>query len=395
MAWKEFDVMSERMRFIHRLQRGERMTDLCREFGISRKTGYKLLNRFKEQGSSGLTDESRAPHRRPHKTPQEVVDAILALKGEYPSWGAKKLAAELPKRNAGIQVPARSTIGLILRAHGLVKARRQRTNAPAYNGKLQRAEAPNQLWCADFKGHFRLGNGSYCYPLTITDQFSRSILCCEGLESTKVAPALEVFERVFETYGLPGAIRTDNGVPFASVGLGAFSALSIYWIKLGILPERIEPGCPQQNGQHERMHLTLKQETTRPAGGNMLQQQERFDHFVTVFNEQRPHEALQMARPAEVYRPSERRIADVTPLTYPLHDDVLRLTNSGRLRINGVSAYVGAALAHEEVGVRQVSAQRWVVTFGPFTLGHFLHDEARFEADVHRAVAGPAANAPQ
>jgi putative transposase len=313
----------------------------------------------------------------------EVEQAILTLKAEYPTWGSKKLHAELPRRFPGIRVPVRSTIGAILKRHGLVKARRVRRNVPAYGGKLTQAKAPNHVWCVDFKGQFRLKSGLYCYPLTITDQFSRYILCCEALESTSAKPARHVFERVFERYGLPNVIRSDNGTPFASRGLGGFSALSLAWIKHGVMPERIEPGCPQQNGQHERMHLTLKQETTRPAGANMLQQQERFDAFVAVFNNERPHEALEMARPAEVYVASERR-PTTEPLSYPLDDDVLRVRRSGHLLVDGVPVYLGQTLGEELVGVRQLEPQRWLVSFGAYRLGEVHTDEKRFEPDVRR-----------
>lgn len=278
-----------------------------------------------------------------------------------------------------------STVGLILKKHGLVKPRRVRQNAPLYSGALQRATQPNDVWCADFKGQFRLKNTQYCYPLTITDQHSRYILACEALESTKHTTAREVFEAVFDQYGLPTTIRTDNGVPFASRGLGALSALSVWWLKLGIVPERIEPGHPEQNGRHERMHLTLKQETTRPAGANMLQQQERFDDFVRVFNDERPHEALEMKRPGERYIRSART---AKPLSYPLHDDVIKVRSSGHVRIAGHTFYLGVALASEQVAIRQLDTDNWLLSFASLNLGIANTNTRRFEADVRLRETG-------
>ncbi|MGE4251295.1 MAG: helix-turn-helix domain-containing protein, partial [Parvibaculaceae bacterium] len=300
MPWKESSVMDERVRFVARLLEGEEMTAMCREFGISRKTGYKILNRYKEEGAEALCDRSRRPVRYANQLADQVERQIVEFKREKPHWGARKIRELLVRKLAGdVRVPARSTVHAVLDRHGLVKRARQRRNK-AQGTPLSQALAANDLWCADFKGEFKLGNGCYCYPLTVSDQATRYLLACEAFDSTKEVPVIEAFVRLFKDKGLPRAIRSDNGLPFASPnGLYNLSKLSVWWLRLGIAIERIEPGHPQQNGRHERMHLTLKQEATRPAGLNSLQQQDRFDAFLSEFNTERPHEALDMKCPAE------------------------------------------------------------------------------------------------
>ncbi|WP_200808576.1 IS481 family transposase [Tistlia consotensis] len=290
--------MDERLRFVSRLLDGEAMTEACREFGISRKTGYKIFNRYKEHGLEALSDRSRRPVRYANQLPQQIESLIVELKRTKPHWGARKIRELLVRRLDGdVRIPATSTIHAVLHRHGLVKPlgrpRRRATGTP-----LSAGAAPNDLWCADFKGEFKLGNGRYCYPLTVTDQASRFLLLCEALESTREDLAITAFEQLFRERGLPIGIRSDNGVPFASPNaLFNLSRLSVWWLRLGIAIERIKPGHPQQNGRHERMHLTLKKETTRPPGMNALQQQARFDDFVAEFNAERPHEALEMKCP--------------------------------------------------------------------------------------------------
>ena len=291
--------MEERLRFVARLLDGESMTEVCREFGISRKTGYKIFDRYKEHGLAALTDRSRRPVRYANQLPVQVETLIVRLKGEKPHWGARKICELLVRRLSGdVRVPARSTIHAVLDRHGLVK----RGGGPRHRARgtpLSAGAAPNDLWCADFKGEFKLGNGRYCYPLTVTDHASRFLLLCEALESNREDTAFTAFERLFAERGLPLAIRSDNGVPFASPNaLFNLSKLAVWWLRLGIAIERIKPGRPQQNGRHERMHLTLKKEATRPPGGNSLQQQARFDAFMHEFNTERPHEALAMKCPA-------------------------------------------------------------------------------------------------
>src|SRR6202521_1603252 len=302
MPWKECSVMDERVRFVGRLLDGEKMVALCREFAISRKTGYKIFDRYKEYGLEALTDRSRRPWRYANQLPQQVEAAILNLKREKPYWGARKIRERLLRRfSCEVKVPARSTIHAVLDRHGLVQ-RRGRRRHHAQGTPLSLGQKPNELWCTDYKGEFLLGNKKYCYPLTVTDHASRYLLLCEALESTCEALAFTAFARLFKERGLPTSIRSDNGVPFASPNsLFNLSKLSVWWLRLGITIERIQPGHPQQNGRHERMHLTLKTQTTRPAGGNSLQQQSKFDDFLEEFNNERPHEALDMKCPAEVY----------------------------------------------------------------------------------------------
>src|SRR5918995_7360450 len=305
MPWKECSVMDERLRFVARLLDGEAMTEVCRAFGISRKTGYKIFDRYKEHGLEALSDRSRRPVRYANQLPQQIETLIVRLKAEKPHWGARKIRELLVKRLDGdVRVPAKSTIHAVLDRHELVK----RSGGPRHRARgtpLSQGTAPNDLWCVDFKGEFKLGNGRYCYPLTVTDHASRFLLLCEALDSTREQPAITAFERLFRDRGLPIAIRSDNGVPFASPNaLFNLSKLSVWWLRLGITIERIKPGRPQQNGRHERMHLTLKKEATRPPGMNSLQQQARFDAFVREFNTERPHEALAMKTPGETYSPS-------------------------------------------------------------------------------------------
>ena len=301
MPWKASSVMEERLRFVARLLDGEAMTDVCRDFGVSRKTGYKIFDRYKEHGLTALSDRSRRPVRYANQLPQQVESLIVQLKAEKPYWGARKIRELLVRRLDGdVRVPAKSTIHAVLDRHGLVK----HGGGPRHRARgtpLSEGATPNDLWCADFKGEFKLGNGRYCYPLTVTDHASRFLLLCEALESTREDLACTAFERLFHERGLPQAIRSDNGVPFASPNaLFNLSKLSVWWLRLGIAIERIKPGHPQQNGRHERMHLTLKREATRPPGTNSLQQQDRFDAFVHEFNAERPHEALAMKCPAEL-----------------------------------------------------------------------------------------------
>jgi transposase InsO family protein len=326
MPWKECSVVDERLKFVALILDGEAMSDVCRSFGISRKTGYKIFNRYKESGLEALTDRCRRPVRYANQLPDQIETLIVRLKQEKPHWGARKIRELLVRRlNGDARVPAKSTVHAVLDRHGLVKRARQRRRFTAQGTALSAAVAPNDLWCADFKGEFKLGNGRYCYPLTVTDQASRMLLACEALETTKEDGVFSAFQRLFTERGLPNAIRSDNGLPFASPnGLYNLSKLSVWWLRLGIALERIRPGHPQQNGRHERMHLTLKKEATRPPGMNSLQQQARFDDFLKEFNMERPHEALAMKAPGDLYVPSAKPYAGLPELDYPFHDkDIL------------------------------------------------------------------------
>jgi len=371
MPWKECSVMEERLRFVARLLEGEAMTDLCREFGISRKTGYKVFDRYKECGLEALNDRSRRPVHYANQLPAQIESLIVSLKNNKPTWGARKIHEMLVRRLAGdVRVPARSTIHAVLDRNGLVKRmgrpRRRATGTPLSAGAI-----PNELWCADFKGEFKLGNGRYCYPLTVTDHASRFLLLCEALESTREELAITAFERLFRERGLPHSIRSDNGVPFASPNaLFNLSRLSVWWLRLGICIERIKPGRPQQNGRHERMHLTLKREATRPPGMNCLQQQACFDAFVEEFNTERPHEALAMKCPAELYRPSTRPYDGLPDVEYPLHDRDVLVTACGRICMHRKKINISTVLAGQRLGIKEVDDGIWLVSFMSYDLGY-------------------------
>src|SRR5512133_3885663 len=380
MPWKASSVMEERLRFVARLLDVEAMTDVCRDFGVSRKTGYKIFDRYKEHGLSALSDRSRRPVRYANQLPQQVESLIVRLKAEKPHWGARKIRELLVRRLDGdVRVPAKSTIHAVLDRHSLVK----RGGGPRHRARgtpLSEGAMPNELWCADFKGEFKLGNGRYCYPLTVTDHASRFLLLCEALESTREDLACTAFERLFRERGLPLAIRSDNGVPFASPNaLFNLSKLSVWWLRLGIQIERIKPGHPQQNGRHERMHLTLKREATKPAAGNVLQQQARFDDFITRYNTDRPHQALGMKVPADLYARSPRVYRGLEELTYPFHDQTIMVTRCGRICFRGRKVNLSHVFAGQSVGVTQVGERIWLVTFMQYDLGYFDDETCRLE----------------
>jgi putative transposase len=384
VPWKASRPVDLKVEFVTRLKRGERMSDLCREYGIHRQTGYEVWQRYQRFGAEGLLPQSRAPKRIPHKTPQEIVDVIVEARKAHPSWGGKKLK-DVIERERGIKLPSASTLTDLLKRAGLIESRRKRRRTVVSRpGGLREAAAPNEIWCADYKGEFRLGDRSYCYPFTMTDQFSRLIIACDGMAAIDSEAACEASANAFRKYGMPLAIRTDNGAPFASRGLGCLSRLSVQWLRLGIELEYIEPGHPEQNGRHERMHRTLKFETTRPAAANLLQQQERFDRFVEEFNRVRPHEALGLKRPADVYQPSARPFpTDLDDPDYPLHDDVMVVRPSGHIVFRrGEAYYLSAALVHQPVGILEQNDGRWLVTFLNIDLGYIDRKSRKFEADV-------------
>ena len=371
--------MDERVRFVARLLEGEKMAPLCQAFGISRKTGYKIFERYKEMGLEGLSDRSRRPYRQANRLPLQLEKLIVKLKKEQPSWGAPKIRERLKRRYPDVQTPAVSTVHAVLDRNDLVKRRKRRRNK-AQGTALSIPCKPNDLWCADYKGEFMLSDKRYCYPLTITDFDSRYLFASEALSSTKENTAFTVFERVFREFGLPFAIRTDNGVPFASPNaLFGLSKLSVWWLRLGIAIERIKPGNPQQNGRHERMHLTLKAETTKPPGNNLLQQQERFDEFIAVYNNERPHQALDGAYPGDLYTPSARVYEPPAPPDYPFHDRAIRVTRCGRICIGRRKINLSTAFAGQTVGVREVEDQIWLVSFLDYDLGYFDNERGRVE----------------
>jgi putative transposase len=379
MPWRECDPMDERLKFIARLLDGQKMAGLCREFGISRKTGYKILTRFNEIGVEGLTDRSRRPYRQANQLPFQIETQIVRLKHDKPSWGAPKIRERLSRLYPDVHTPAISTVHAVLDRHGLVTRRRRRRNRATGTALCVPAQ-PNDLWCADYKGEFMLADRRYCYPLTITDAASRYVFACEALSTTKEAYAFPVFEDVFKRFGLPKAIRTDNGVPFASPNsLFNLSKLSVWWLRLGIEIERIKPGHPQQNGRHERMHLTLKLETTKPAGKNFLQQQAKFDEFLECFNNERPHQALKMRTPAECHVPSTRPYTGLPELEYPFHDKTVTVTTCGRICFSRQKINLSTVFGGQKVGIKQVSEEIWLVTFMDYDLGYFDDETCRLE----------------
>jgi len=371
MPWRESSVMEERLRFVARVLEGESMSSVCRAFGISRKTGYKIFNRYKEFGAEALTDRSRRPVRYANQLPFQVEWEIVRLKREKPHWGARKIRELLVRTlNGGMRIPARSTVHAVLDRHGLVRRARRRRHR-AKGTPLSPGLAPNDLWCADYKGEFKLGDKRTCYPLTVSDHASRTLLMCEAHESTKEVNAFDAFVRLFAERGLPAAIRSDNGLPFASPnGLYNLSKLSVFWLRLGIAIERITPGKPQQNGRHERMHLTLKKEATRPPAMNFLAQQAKFDAFLAEFNTERPHEALGMKRPADLYTDSQRPYRGLPDVEYPFHDRDILVTACGRICMHRKKINISTVLAGQRLGVKEVDDGIWLVSFMHYDLGY-------------------------
>lgn len=381
MAWKETHPMDQKIQFMaDYLRHGLSVSELSEAYGISRKTAYKWIGRYLESGPPGLEAQSRKPHSHPRKIDAEIVQALIDVRLRHPSWGAKKLLAIVQKRHPQWELPARSTVCEILTRHDLIVPRR-RKRIIGHPGKPTSVMlAPNEVWCADFKGQFKTGDGVYCYPLTVTDGYSRFLLGCQALNSTKVVEAKPVFTRLFQEYGLPQRIRTDNGVPFATNTLARLSRLSAWWVRLGVLPEFIEPGKPQQNGRHERMHRTLKAETTRPAGQTRRAQQVRFDRFRQEFNEERPHEALGMQTPSSCYEHSPRPMPrKLPPLEYPDHFEVRYVSGNGGIRWSKHWVNVSMTCIGEYVGLEEIDDGVWNVYFGPLKLGRLLERQMRIE----------------
>src|SRR5216683_6960669 len=370
MPWKECSAMDERLQFVGRRLAGEPMAELCREFGISRKTGYKIFERYQECGVQGLTDRSRRPHHYAHKLPFQVENYTLNVKREHPTWGARKIRERLIRRFSGIKIPAKSTIHALLDRHGLVE-RRGRFRRRAQGTALSLGQRPNELWCTDYKGEFLLGNRQYCYPLTVTDHASRYLLTCEALSCTKEHYAFTVFERLFKEPACLPTFAAIMACPSLSAhALFNLSKLAVWWLRLGIGIERIKPGHPQQNGRHERMHLTLKKEATKPAATNFLQQQARFDKFIEVFNKERPHEALDMNCPADVYTASTRPYQGLPDIDYPFHDRTIVVTHCGRICLGRKKINFNTVFAGQAVGIKEVQDDIWLVSFMDYDLGY-------------------------
>lgn len=390
MAWKETCPVKQRRQFVIEWElewedsgcRRVNMSALCRAYGISRQTGYKWLWRYlsARRKLEALDDRSRRPKSSPTAIPKHFVAVIVRARKAHPRWGARKLRTWLRRRarvlqNTGYRVddvPAASTIGRILHERRLVRPRRRRKRSPPYSQPFASCSGPNVVWCVDFKGHFRTLDGTKCFPLTIMDAYSRKLLCCEIVLEPDEESVRPIFERVFKKFGLPGAIRSDNGPPFATVSAGGLSRLSVWWTHLGIRHERIAPGKPQQNGRHERMHSTLKQEAVSPPRATVEEQQRALDRFVVSYNSQRPHDALAGKTPNDVYSKSPRRFrAKLPPFMYPDDCEVCRVWSNGSIRLGKRRLHLGLPLAGERVGMRWIRDQKWEVLLGPVTVGIF------------------------
>ncbi len=386
MPWKETCQMDQRTLFIARvLLGGDEMTALCRDYGISRKTGYKWLGRYRSDGAAGLRERSHAPVRHGQAHDLAVVQAVLALRERWPHWGPKKLRVKLSELHPELAVPAVSTIGDWLRREGLVGRSRRRRRCPAYARPFAAVTAANDVWCTDFKslplartgGWFRTADGRRCDPFTLTDAHSRYLLRCQAVARPDEENVRPIFEAAFKEHGLPQAIRSDNGPPFASPGVGGLSRLAVWWIKLGITPERIVAGKPQQNGRHERVHRTLKEETATPPAANVPAQQQRFDDFRAVYNNERPHEALGQQTPASLYEPSPRPYPNrIDEPSYGSDAAVRRVRSNGQVKWAGELIFVGEALIGEPVGVVETEGGDWLVRYADVALG-YIHPQRR------------------
>jgi len=362
-----------RVQFISEYQTGLwSMTELTAQYGISRKTGYKWVERAMTGGVAALLDQSRRPRTQPTATDRTLVDALMAVRRRHPHWGAKKLLAVVHRQDPSAPWPSRSTVCDLLRREGLLVPRRRRVRRPHGGHALSPISAPNETWTADFKGEFRTGDRRYCYPLTLRDGFSRYVLRCDALLSRSYALTRRGFERSFAEFGLPVRIRSDNGGPFAGPGLGRLSRLNVWWIRLGIVPERIGLGRPEQNGSHEQFHRVLKAETTRPPAATAARQQHRFRAFCREYNDVRPHESLHDQPPAQHYHPSARALPPrLPPLVYPGHLEVRRVSSTGSISWRGTPIFLSEVLGGEYVGFEEVSDGCWTLSFASVILGRF------------------------
>jgi putative transposase len=374
MPWKESAAMDERLQFVRdALSDRFAMSELCARYGVSRRIGYKWLARYDAEGRRGLVNRSRAPHHCPHKIAPKIAELLVTAREAHPYWGARKLLKVLTTKHPRIRDwPAPSTVADLLARRGLVQHRRRR-RSPVHPGVVRPdTAAPNDLWSADFKGQFRTGDAQYCYPLTVADQHTRFLLTCHGLLSTQTVTARPVFERAFREYGLPLAIRTDNGVPFATQAIHGLSYLNVWWMRLGILHQRIRPGCPQENGAHERMHRTFKREAIKPVRHSCRAQQRNFDAFRREYNTERPHETLGQETPASQYRSSPRPYPERLPaLEYPGHFLVKRITTGGTFRFQHRLLYLANAMVDQPIGLEEIDDGIWAIHFNNVLLATF------------------------
>jgi len=366
----ETNVLDERVRFVADYASEQwSMSELCDRYGVSRPTGYKWVQRHKEGGREGLADRSCAPDGCPHRTADATEALIVEARQQY-GWGAKKLLTVLRTRHPRRAWPARSTVNAVLDRHGLLRKNRRRPHWAHPGAPAIHTEHPNQVWPADFKGQFKTGAGDYCYPLTVTDHFSRTLLACHGLRSVATAVTRPVFRTLFRAVGLPDAIRTDNGAPFASTGIHGLSPLNVWWMQLGIVHQRITPASPQENGQHERMHRELKRETTHPAARSQRAQQYRFELFRRRYNDERPHEALGDRTPSSLWTPSTRDYPErIAPPVYPAHVEVRRVSSAGTFRLHAQQPFLSQVLRGEDIGLEEVGDGIWNIVYYSTLLG--------------------------
>jgi transposase InsO family protein len=371
MPWHETCAMEERMAFTVAWQRDEvSFAALCRQYGVSRKTGYKWIGRFEATGLDGLKNRSSAAHRHPNEVNAVTAEAVIAVRTAHPSWGPKKIKAWLSFKQPQASWPAQSTIAELLDRHGLVRHRRKRPHVPLYEGELSACQSANDVWGIDFKGWFCTGDGRRCEPLSLSDLSSRYVLRLQAMERIEGEQVWPILEAAFFEFGLPRVMRSDNGPPFASTAAGGLSRLAVRLIKAGVTPERIKPGRPQQNGRHERMHLTLKQETASPPAATLRAQQRRFDAFRRTFNEERPHEALGQTPPAQHYNPPPRPYSGrLREPGYAADQMVRRVRSNGEIKWRGERIFISEALIGEPVGVREIDDGLFEVRYGPLELG--------------------------
>jgi transposase InsO family protein len=346
------------------------ITELSTKFSVSRKTIYKWINRYFDEGVGGLEEKSRAAHNHPNETGSEKIDRIVDYKLNHRTWGPKKIIDCLKKKYPEETWPSASTAGDWLKKKDLVKNRKPRKHVHQYQDHFIECTKPNDVWSADYKGQFYTRDKKVCYPLTVTDNYSRYLIACDGLEGPRYFETKACFERIFREYGLPDAIRTDNGVPFAGLSIGGLSRLSIWWIQLGIIPERIKPGKPQQNGRHERMHRTLKGDTINPETKDIIDQQKKFDFFRIEYNTDRPHESIGMKRPGELYKRSNRSFPDsIKPIEYPDNFQIRCVKSCGQISFEGNRYYVSEMLFGDKVGLKEISDGFWQINYGLHKLG--------------------------
>jgi len=391
MPWSETTTMDQKALFIRDwLTHRHTVSDLCDRYGISRKTGHKWIQRFMEHGPDGLLERSHAIHHVHNRTDPRIEAALINLRRKHRSWGAKKLLHILGEKHPDWDLPGRTTVCDMFTRHGLITKKPKRRHIGHPGKPNAPIDAPNTCWSCDFKGQFKTGDGIYCYPLTVTDNYSRYLLACQALDSTELDPVKAVFTRLFKEYGLPDRMRSDNGTPFAAYTLGRLSRLSAWWVRLGILPDLIEPGRPQQNGKHERMHKTLKDETTRPPAGTSRGQQRKFNTFRNEFNYERPHEALDMKTPGKLYLPSLRPMPSRLPeIQYPDTFEKRYVSATGGMKWKCDWVNISSVLVGEYVGLEEVGDGQWDIYYGPIKLGRLHERSMKIEDHLGRLTRMP------